>query len=307
MAKLPWFQFYPSDWFRDTRCLSLAARGAWIDILGILWDSKTRGVKTLDMSRWANELGMPLDDVTSALEELKKMRVANINIGTHGEVRIVSRRMRRDEGARELNCLRQHRLREKGGGNPLRWAAIRVHILERDRYICQYCGNSARTVDHIDPKSKGGEESEKNLVACCKKCNAIKNNRSLKECGFTLDITSPSRGHNESVTVQKSESEVRSQNQKSESELKKEKKEKKAQSRRLSDEEFMMAVKTSVAYAHVNIESECAKMDVWLLAHPGRQKTRKFLLNWLNKIERPVAPAQSVEERLARWAQKETV
>ena len=29
-------------------------------------------------------------------------------------------------------------------------------------------------------------------------------------------------------------------------------------------------------------------MDAWLLAHKGRKKTRRFVVNWLNKIEKPL-------------------
>jgi hypothetical protein len=33
-------------------------------------------------------------------------------------------------------------------------------------------------------------------------------------------------------------------------------------------------------------------MDAWLLIKPERKKTRKFIVNWLNKIEKPF-PTQS--------------
>ena len=56
----------------------------------------------------------------------------------------------------------------------------------------------------------------------------------------------------------------------------------------ISDEEFMKALKNNEAYNHINIDMEMGKMDAWLLAHKGRQKTRGFIVNWLNKIDRPV-------------------
>ena len=34
-------------------------------------------------------------------------------------------------------------------------------------------------------------------------------------------------------------------------------------------------------------------MDAWLLAHPGRQKTKRFVVGWLNKIEKPLMLQQS--------------
>jgi hypothetical protein len=29
-------------------------------------------------------------------------------------------------------------------------------------------------------------------------------------------------------------------------------------------------------------------MDTWLLTKPGRQKTRRFIVQWLNKIDKPM-------------------
>lgn len=41
-----------------------------------------------------------------------------------------------------------------------------------------YCGVVAPsedlTVDHVEPKMRGGDESEGNLVTCCKPCNTLK-------------------------------------------------------------------------------------------------------------------------------------
>jgi 5-methylcytosine-specific restriction endonuclease McrA len=30
------------------------------------------------------------------------------------------------------------------------------------------------TVDHVEPRVKGGDQSEGNLVTCCRHCNAVK-------------------------------------------------------------------------------------------------------------------------------------
>jgi len=55
-----------------------------------------------------------------------------------------------------------------------------------------------------------------------------------------------------------------------------------------SDEEFIISLKNNSAYKHIDIISELGKMDAWLSARPGRQKTRRFIVNWLNKIEKPL-------------------
>jgi len=54
----------------------------------------------------------------------------------------------------------------------------------------------------------------------------------------------------------------------------------------LSDEEFLKSLPR--LYPHVNIAQEMNKMDAWLLVHRGRQKTRRFIINWLNKIDSPI-------------------
>jgi 5-methylcytosine-specific restriction endonuclease McrA len=46
------------------------------------------------------------------------------------------------------------------------------NIFARDGYKCYYCGSySDLTIDHILAQSKGGQNSWRNLVTCCKKCN----------------------------------------------------------------------------------------------------------------------------------------
>jgi len=51
---------------------------------------------------------------------------------------------------------------------------IRIKVLKRDNYICHYCGEYGDTVDHVIPKSKGGEDTEENLVCSCFECNQLK-------------------------------------------------------------------------------------------------------------------------------------
>ena len=48
----------------------------------------------------------------------------------------------------------------------------RLQVLERDEYLCQYCGDDATEVDHIIPWSFCLKDDLNNLVASCKLCNA---------------------------------------------------------------------------------------------------------------------------------------
>jgi phage replication O-like protein O len=64
----------------------------------------------------------------------------------------------------------------------------------------------------------------------------------------------------------------------------KEKKEKKEP--RLSDEEFLNSLKA--IYPWIDIDAELSKMKSWLLAHPRRSLTRRFITAWLNRVEKPI-------------------
>lgn len=59
-------------------------------------------------------------------------------------------------------------------------------ILARDKHTCAYCGKSAKTVDHVLPKSRGGKDTFENLVAACFKCNNKKDNRTPEEAHMKL-------------------------------------------------------------------------------------------------------------------------
>lgn len=59
----------------------------------------------------------------------------------------------------------------------------RSQIFERDEYRCVYCGErfpgEELTVDHVQPRVRGGDRSEGNLVTACRGCNTLKGHRRL--------------------------------------------------------------------------------------------------------------------------------
>lgn len=63
------------------------------------------------------------------------------------------------------------------------WWPLRNSILERDGYVCRYCGDQPERMcaDHVIPLSRGGSNDETNLVACCLPCNSSKCDRLLDE------------------------------------------------------------------------------------------------------------------------------
>ena len=66
----------------------------------------------------------------------------------------------------------------------------RKNILLRDAFECQYCGvvchKSNATIDHVVPRSKGGEMSWENAVTACIRCNLRKGSKSLKQANMSL-------------------------------------------------------------------------------------------------------------------------
>lgn len=75
-------------------------------------------------------------------------------------------------------------------GRQGRSSTKRSRILSRDRYRCQYCGMKGGlfdlTIDHILPRSRGGQTAADNLCAACFACNQRKGNRTPEEARMPL-------------------------------------------------------------------------------------------------------------------------
>ena len=65
----------------------------------------------------------------------------------------------------------------------------RYRILERDEHKCRNCGSTERLqIDHVIPRSKGGDGTDDNLQVLCLRCNTGKNNRQASaDVGSTSD------------------------------------------------------------------------------------------------------------------------
>src|ERR1700751_1959865 len=61
-------------------------------------------------------------------------------------------------------------------------------LFARDDWRCVYCGTSGGrlTLDHVVPKSRGGESVWENVVTSCAPCNLRKGNRLLDELSMAL-------------------------------------------------------------------------------------------------------------------------
>ncbi len=86
---------------------------------------------------------------------------------------------------------------------PLRFN--RRNIFARDGNRCQYCGKrfptSELSLDHVVPRSRGGDTSWENIVCSCVRCNVRKGGRTPQEAGMKL-IRPPRRPkRNPALTV----------------------------------------------------------------------------------------------------------
>jgi 5-methylcytosine-specific restriction endonuclease McrA len=63
----------------------------------------------------------------------------------------------------------------------------RALIYQRDDHTCQYCGSQKKlTVDHVIPRSRGGQDTWENMVVACSPCNVKKGNTLLEQTGMKL-------------------------------------------------------------------------------------------------------------------------
>lgn len=59
-------------------------------------------------------------------------------------------------------------------------------VFGRDDNRCQYCEAPAESIDHVLPRSRGGQHTWDNVVACCRRCNVHKGDRLPSEAGLRL-------------------------------------------------------------------------------------------------------------------------
>jgi len=116
MAKLPWFQFYPSDWLNDpgVRSLTHHDKGIWIDIICLMHQMENRGYlaingKKIDENTFSRLVGLDKQILSRSLSKMKELGIfSETEDGT-----IYCRRMVKDE------YIRQVRIKAgKKGGNP---------------------------------------------------------------------------------------------------------------------------------------------------------------------------------------------
>lgn len=104
---------------------------------------------------------------------------ATLVLNGRGEIKTVSQTFPRPSVIRLEKMVKRPRPRVK---------LTKREILRRDDYTCQYCGHRApyMTVDHVIPRSLGGQHDWSNLVAACPACNHRKGGRTLEQAQMRL-------------------------------------------------------------------------------------------------------------------------
>lgn len=104
---------------------------------------------------------------------------ATLILNGRGYIRTVSQKYPRPSVIRLERMIKRPRIRVK---------LSKREVLRRDNYTCQYCGKKVPhlTIDHIIPRSRGGEYKWSNLVAACPSCNHRKGGRTLEQAHMHL-------------------------------------------------------------------------------------------------------------------------
>lgn len=114
MPKLPYMQFYVSDWTSDCQLAmcSLSTRGCWLELLCGMHSLDHCGVITGTAEQLARVCRCSVVEFVQAVDELRSYRIGEIT-ERNGVYTVVNRRMRREHEASEGSKTRQKRFQEK--------------------------------------------------------------------------------------------------------------------------------------------------------------------------------------------------
>lgn len=59
-------------------------------------------------------------------------------------------------------------------------------VFARDGHRCVYCGRPAECIDHVHPRSRGGQHVWENVVAACRTCNLRKSDKDLADTPYRM-------------------------------------------------------------------------------------------------------------------------
>ena len=121
MAELPFLQFFPADYLRDTEIHSLSAQGGWMRMLCSMWHPARRGVLSLRLQAMARLLHASEQTTKSIIEEIEDCDVGQVEWSEDGaRVTVTCRRIVRDWEA--TAAAREELSQSKRNAANARWA-----------------------------------------------------------------------------------------------------------------------------------------------------------------------------------------
>lgn len=157
---LPFYKRYPRDFFEGTVGMRLELKGAYglvIDLI-MMHDRKLSD----DPEYIARMIGVSPRKWNNLRRELIELGKISIDNGI---------------------IVNKIRSIVSGGGRTSLSPVLRLMVLERDGWICTYCGTGQGPfhVDHIHPVSRGGTDDPENLCCSCAPCNLSKSDKTVSE------------------------------------------------------------------------------------------------------------------------------
>lgn len=176
-------------------------------------------------------------------------------------------------------------------------AYLRDKIITRDGGRCAYTGKallpSEIAIDHVHPRSKGGNSKPSNLVCMDAKLNVLKADMSLEEFCVIANLNLSEVRERLSNTLSKPLNSLQEKEKDMETDKVTVKSGESAErgnpkAPKITDEEWMASLKANPDYKGINIDAEYRRAADWIAKNPGRQLSRPFFTNWLSKCEKPL-------------------
>lgn len=152
-TKTCFFRFFHDDWLRDTRPLSPAAKGMWIDFICLAWSSASSSLQA-SYKQFSRMLGAEESEFRNVLAELRRFSIADI-VEDGDLVTIGCRRMQKDL---ELNAQARAFAHER---------AVKASLASRQKRT------SSQSVASLEPASSGATSSASSELSATSATSAI--------------------------------------------------------------------------------------------------------------------------------------
>ena len=266
-------QWYWDDWFSafDVRLCSLASKGLWTDMLGIMFKAKIRGTLTIngkkvDSKELAKLTGSSRKEINECLKELEEHNVfSRLDDGT-----IICRRMFRKSGKKDQISQTRSEAGKKGAEK--RWQ----NIAKIPFAICQTDSKDIAKISEVDEYQTDSKDIAKMAASSPSSSSTpTSKHKNIKDRAHPAPSQRIKFNH----------------------------KEKKWQG--IEDEDIERWKK---AFPDLDIAYWLERMRNWIIENPrkGRKKNyARFISNWLSeeqdKFNRKKADKKKEEERRKQW------